>query len=72
MSEDKHISLDESNIALGLKHEQETQQLQEMHAQEKGELQNKIETAILDRREAETLKVVKDQALITKSNVQTS
>ena len=46
--------------------------MQEMHAQEKEELQNRIETTILDRREAETLKVVKDQALITNSNLWTS
>ena len=46
--------------------------MQEMHAQEKEELQNRIETTILDRREAETLKVVKDQALITNSNLRTN
>ena len=43
-----------------------------MHAQEKEELQSKIKTSVLDSREAETLKVVKDQALITNSNLQTS
>ena len=58
--------------ALDVKHEQETRWLQEVHAKEKEELQNKIETAILDIRETETLKVVKDQALITNSNLRTS
>lgn len=43
-----------------------------MHAQEKDAFQNKIETSILDSREAKTLKVVKDQALITNSNLRTS
>lgn len=72
MAKDKQRSLNELKIALEVKNEQETRRLQEMHAQEKGELQNGIEIAILDKREAETLKVVKDQALITNSNLWTS
>ena len=43
-----------------------------MHAQEKGYLYIRIETTILDKSEVETPKVVKDQALITNSNLWTS
>ena len=41
-----------------------------MHAHELEELQGKIESSILDKRETKILKVVKDQALITNSNLQ--
>lgn len=40
-----------------------------MHAHELEELQGKIESFILDKHQDETLKVVKDQALITNSHL---
>ena len=40
-----------------------------MHAHEMEELQGKIELAVLDKHEAKTLKVVKDQSLIANSHL---
>lgn len=64
--------MDELKIALESKHEHETLQLQEFHAQEIEELQGRIETAVLAKRETETLKVLKDQALVANSHLRTS
>ena len=70
--EDKQKSLDELKVALELRYEQEKQHLIEMHAHELEELHGKIESTVLDKREAETLKVVKYQALITNSHLRDS
>ena len=43
-----------------------------MHAHDIEELQGKIKSTFLDKREAETLKVVKEKALITNSCLQDS
>ena len=55
-----------------MRQEQENQQLREMHAHELEELQGKIESAVLDKHETETLKVVKYQALIKNSHLHDS
>ena len=47
-------------------------QLKEMHAHELEELQGKIESSVLDKHEADTLKVVKYQALIADSHLRDS
>lgn len=46
--------------------------MKEVHAQDIEELQNKIKIAMLDQREVETLKMVKDQALVANSQLRTS
>ena len=46
--------------------------MKKFDAQEIEELQGKIEMSVLDKREVETLKVVKDQALVANSHLQTS
>ena len=43
-----------------------------MHAQEMEEIQGKIELAVLDKCEAETPKIVKDQDLVANSHLQES
>ena len=72
MSEYKQQILDELKIALESKYEQEKQQLKEVDAHEIEELQGRIETVVLHKREVETLKVVKDQALISNSHLRAS
>ena len=71
-SEDKQKSLDELKVALESRYEKEKKQLREMHAHELDELQGKIESAVLDKNETDTLKVVKDQALIANSHLRDS
>ena len=68
-AKEKQRSLDEVKMDLEVKHEQETKQLQELHAQEKEEIQNEIETTILKNKEVETLKVVKDRALVINTDL---
>lgn len=63
-AEEKQRSLNELKIALEVKHEQETQWLRELHAREKEEIQSEMETTILDNKEDDTLKVVKDYTLV--------
>lgn len=70
-TEEKQRSLDELKTALEVKHEQETQWLRELHAQEKEEIWSEIETTVLDNKEAETLKVVKDYALVINTDLRT-
>ena len=70
VAKEKQRSLDELKTALEVKHEQETQRLRELHAREKEEIQSEIETSIFDNKEAETLKVVKNYALVINTDLQ--
>ena len=60
------------NIELESKYEHEKQQLKEVHAHEIEEIQGRIDTTVLDKREVKTLEVVKDQALIPNSHLRAS
>ena len=57
---------------LEVKHEQETQWIQESHTREKEEIWSEIETSVLDNKEAETLKVVKNYTLVINTDLQTT
>ena len=67
---EKQMSVDELKMALEVKHMKETQQLWELHAREKEEIQREIETSVLENKEAETLKVVKYYALVINTDLQ--
>ena len=70
VAEERQRSLNELKMDLKEKHEQETQQLRESHAQEKEAIQSEIETSVLDNKETETLKVVKNYAEVINTNLQ--
>ena len=68
-TKDKKISLDKLRIALEVRHEQEKQELVELHTQELGELQEKIESTMQEKKETKALNVIGDQSLITNSHL---
>ena len=59
-------------MTLKVRHEKETQRIQESHAWEKEEIQSEIETSVLDSKEAETLKVVKNYAQVINTDLRTA
>lgn len=61
--------MDELKTDLEVKHKQETQRLRELHIWEKEEIRSEIETTILDNKEVETLKVVKDYAMVINTDL---
>ena len=68
--DDKQRSIYELKVALTVQFEEEKRNMSALHSQELEGLQEKIETTLQEKREAESLKVVRDQALITNTYLQ--
>ena len=70
--DDKERSLNELKVASTMQFEEEKRNMSSLHSQEIEGLQVKIESTLKEKQEAESLKVVRDQALITNMHLQES